>query len=183
MQCVQCAHVCIKCRVVRSAVKFTEVQNRKPSQWSSTPQWCVWVICQQLPPDLIHNHSPKHPHTALKPRVNHFQKHPQPTLKLYRISSQKLTSARKRLAQFKLLQGLLFDKAGSEKVTFGPFTFTWHSYSFWFALFFALLLPYLHVSHVNSNALLLPSFCIKVINAKWGQEEGIWIDMRNMQIL
>ena len=60
----------------------------------------------------------------LKPRVNHFQKHPQPTLKLYRISSQKLTSARKRLAQFKLLQGLLFDKAGSEKVTFGPFTFT-----------------------------------------------------------
>ena len=131
MQCVQCAHVCIKCRVVRSAVKFTEVQNRKPSQWSSTPQWCVWVICQQLPPDLIHNHSPKHPHTALKPRVNHFQKHPQPTLKLYRISSQKLTSARKRLAQFKLLQGLLFDKAGSEKVTFWPFTFTFTSNSTW----------------------------------------------------
>ena len=23
----------------------------------------VWVICHQLPADLIHNHSPKHPHT------------------------------------------------------------------------------------------------------------------------
>ena len=148
MQCVQCGHVCIKCRVVRSAVKFTEVQNRKPSQWSSTPQWCVWVICQQLPPDLIHNHSPKHPHTALKPRVNHFQKHPQPTLKLYRISSKKLTSARKRLAQFKLLQGLLFDKAGSEKVTFGHFTFTFTLNSIWTELY---CIKTKHHSRINTQ--------------------------------
>ena len=36
----------------------------------------------------------------------------------------------------------------------------------------------MHISHVISNDLNMSSFCMKVKNAKWGQEEGIWNDKR-----